>query len=78
MSKKMTEEDQLDYWYERSHKHWRAWGSWFSWVLQLDLAFSLSKQPQPSGYYLRYSSEIALDTSRVLFSYNYTPSFLRV
>lgn len=30
MSKKMTEEDQLD-WYERSHKHWRAWGSWFSW-----------------------------------------------
>ena len=27
---KMTPEEQLD-WYERSQKHWRAWGSWFSW-----------------------------------------------
>ena len=27
---KMTEKDQTD-WYERTHKHWRAWGSWFSW-----------------------------------------------
>lgn len=27
---KMTEEEQLN-WYERTHKHWRAWGSWFSW-----------------------------------------------
>lgn len=30
MSQKMTKEEQLD-WYDRSHKHWRAWGSWFSW-----------------------------------------------
>ncbi len=27
---KMSQEEQLD-WYDRTHKHWRAWGSWFSW-----------------------------------------------
>lgn len=27
---KMTQEEQVD-WYEKTHKHWRAWGSWFSW-----------------------------------------------
>ena len=27
---KMTQDEQLA-WYERSHKNWRALGSWFSW-----------------------------------------------
>ncbi len=27
---KMTKQEELD-WYDRSHVHWRAWGSWFSW-----------------------------------------------
>ncbi len=27
---KLSKEEQID-WYERSQKHWRAWGSWFSW-----------------------------------------------
>ncbi len=37
---KMTPEDQQD-WYERTHKHWRAWGSWFSWGSPVGLSIFL-------------------------------------
>ena len=31
---KMSKEEQEQLgieWYDRTHKNWRAWGSWFSW-----------------------------------------------
>ena len=37
---KMLKEEQTD-WYERTHKHWRAWGSWFSWRSPVGLGLFL-------------------------------------